>query len=120
MKPLCVLLGVTLLALLSGCATVEEPQATGGSRSDGVIDLSFEYGMFQKPVVKWDDALQRAQQRCEAWGYSDAERFGGVRTQCESENAYGDCLRTLVIIPYQCTGNPNSQNTQMAKPGVSD
>ena len=33
---------------------------TGGSRSDGTVRLSFEYGAFEKPHVDWDQATATA------------------------------------------------------------
>jgi hypothetical protein len=77
--------------------------ATGGSRADGTVNLSYEYGMFQKPIVNTQLAQVNAAQKCQAWGYTDAQAFGGGLRQCEERNEYG-CIRTLVTVTYQCTG----------------
>jgi len=98
------LAGLTLLAL-SSCATPMTPMPTGGDRAGGTVDMSFEVGAFQKPVIDWNQARETAKQRCAAWGYSDADAFGGQKTQCIASNAYG-CLRETVTMTYQCTGNP--------------
>ena len=45
------LLALAPLALLAGCATVSQMAATGGSRSDGIVRLSFEAGMFDKVAI---------------------------------------------------------------------
>ncbi len=89
---------------LSACATPETLQATGGSRADGTVNLSYEYGMFQKPVVDMNLALVTAQARCKAWGYTDAQAFGGQINHCQQFNGYGNCLNMLVTVTYQCTG----------------
>lgn len=100
-------IGVIVALTLAACATPEVLQATGGSRADGTVSLSFEYGLFQKPVVDWNQANATAAQRCAAWGYSSADRFGGVINRCEQYNQYG-CILTLVTVNYQCTGHPSS------------
>jgi len=93
-------------ALIAGCASQKEFVPTGGSRSDGTVSLSYEYGMFEKPQVYWNHANTEAAQRCAAWGYSGAEAFGGTMQKCEAVNGYGNCVRWLVTATYQCTGAP--------------
>ena len=93
------LVGVAILA--GGCATQKTLEATGGSRADGVIELAFEMGGFEKPVIDWNQAQTTAVQRCNAWGYNNAERFGGQKVQCTAWYQ-GSCVRQTVIIPYQC------------------
>jgi hypothetical protein len=90
--------------LLLGCSSVKTLQATGGSRADGVVDLSYEYGLFESPVVQWEDGAILASNRCKAWGYTNAEPFGGTTEQCMRVSNSGNCLRTLVTAKYQCTG----------------
>jgi hypothetical protein len=100
MKLRCLILATLLL---SACATEKELVPMGGSRADGIVRESFEFGAFQKPVVDWQQGAATAAQRCAAWGYSGAEAFGGHRTQCTAANAYG-CVAWIVTIEYQCTG----------------
>lgn len=92
------------ISILSGCATIKEPLPTGGSRSDGVIELSNEYGMFESPKIDWNKANISARQRCVAWGYADAEPFGVSKSQCQAYDGYGSCVRMYVTTSYQCTG----------------
>lgn len=94
---------IALLAMASGCATNITPQATGGSRSDGTIIMSYQFGGFQKPIVNWVAAQSTARHRCESWGYSGAEPFGGAQQQCVMWNGYG-CTRTQINMTYQCIG----------------
>ncbi len=93
-----------VLLFLTGCTSQKVLQATGGSRADGIVNLSYEVGMFENPVVDMSQADKIARKRCEAWGYTQAEAFGGHTTQCQAYNAYGNCLRAFVTVPYQCTG----------------
>jgi len=100
-------LGITLLSivLLSGCVTVKDWSATGGSRSDGVVRLSYEMGELEKPQLNEQQAVNLATQRCKTWGYTGAEAFGGVTRQCNSPGgAFGGCARWMVTKEFQCTG----------------
>ena len=90
---------------LNGCATTKEWAATGGSRSDGVVKLSYEYGLFEAPRVNAEQGLQLARSRCSAWGYSGAEAFGGTTRVC-NDSDYSGCNQWLVTAEYQCTGRP--------------
>lgn len=94
-------IGILLPVFFTGCATVKFPQATGGSRSDGIVELSFDYGAFEKPIVSWDIALDRAIERCKGWGYQSADPFGGSEEKCLNYNEYG-CIHRLITIKYQC------------------
>lgn len=89
------------LALLSGCASSKTMQATGGSKSDGTIELSYEYGPFEQPQVDLTAAQRTASLRCQAWGYSSAEAFGGGLSQCVAPGG-GMCNVTRVTHSYQC------------------
>ncbi len=87
---------------LTGCATTKTLQPVNGSKADGTITLSYEYGMFEKPVVDWDLAKATAKTRCVAWGYKNAEAFSGKQEHC-LEYSSGSCMRMQVNIIYQCT-----------------
>lgn len=94
---------VGLLLLVCGCATKKDMVATGGSRADGTVMLSYEIGSMQKAELDPGQGLTTARQRCQAWGYSDAEAFGGETRQCQAPSQYG-CLQWLVSVNYQCLG----------------
>jgi YecR-like lipoprotein len=101
-------LALVLTLLLAGCATQKELVPTGGSRADGIVRESYEFGGFEKPVVDYQQGANLAAQRCAGWGYTGAQGFGGSRSQCEFFNAYG-CVRWLVTVEYQCTGGTASR-----------
>src|SRR5690606_5187185 len=104
------MLFLTALVLgLSGCAVQKTLVPTGGSRADGTIELSYAFGMFETPKVDLAQGAQAASQRCKAWGYSDAEPFGGQKSTCQAFNGYGNCIRTLVTVEYQCIGAAQPQ-----------
>ena len=98
---------VAIVIAVAGCASIKIPQATGGSRADGIVELSYEYGVYEKPQVQWDQALITARQRCWAWDYQDAEPFGGTTSRCQAYNGYGNCVRFFVTAKYQCFGSNN-------------
>lgn len=89
--------------ILTACATpMIVPSATGGSKADGIIELSYEYNEYQKPVVDEQAALQIAQQRCNAWGYKKVNKFGGQKRQCVQRGTFTTCGITQVTVQYQC------------------
>jgi hypothetical protein len=89
---------------LTSCETIKVPEPTSGSRADGTVKLSYEVQQFEKPIVQWDAAQAAAEQRCKAWGYQSAEKFGGQETHCNAFNGNGGCVDTFVTVQYQCTG----------------
>lgn len=95
----------------TGCAVQKQWTATGGSRADGTVDLSYEYGMFQKPRLDEAQGVDLAASSCGGWGYTGAQPFGGTMSRCEAVNGYGNCIRFLVTRKYQCMGAPASSAT---------
>jgi len=98
-----VIMAFMAASAVGACATNVTMQPIGGSRADGVVRLAFTYGMFENPRVDQAAALASARQRCQSWGYTDAEPFGGAVTQCQQMSGYG-CAQTMVTVEYQCTG----------------
>jgi hypothetical protein len=92
-----------LICFLQGCATQKTLIPTGGSRADGTVKLSYEYGLFEKPQINLAQGEIAAKQKCAAWGYTDADAFGGVTTTCNQPTRNG-CERWFATIEYQCTG----------------
>ncbi|SHL76349.1 YecR-like lipoprotein [Roseovarius marisflavi] len=88
---------------LTACEAPKTPVPTGGSRSDALVELSYDVGPYEQAVVDWDTAQASAVKRCRAWGYSKADPFEGVREQCQQFNGYGSCMRGTVTRTYQCT-----------------
>lgn len=91
---------------LVGCASTKTWSATGGSRADATVRLSYEYGQFEKPQTSETEALNLAISRCKTWGYTGAEAFGGVTQQCSLPSGMG-CARFVVTKEFQCTGVGN-------------
>lgn len=105
-----------LALVLSGCATQKTWFATGGSKSDATVKLSYEYGLFEKPVVDYQQAAALANQKCTVWGYSGAEAFGGRMQTCNAHNGYGNCVDWTVTAEFQCTGGTTVQPVQRVPP----
>lgn len=97
-----------LFIVLGGCATPVTMEATGGSRSDGTVELSYNYNELESPVVDPGQALATAREKCGAWGYKDAEAFGEGVSQCSHYNGNGNCIAHIVTVTYQCIGSPSS------------
>ena len=74
-----IIIGLIILQIaLAGCATsvAKDFMATGGSRADGTIQLSYEHAAFEQPKIDFAKGLETARSRCAAWGYSSAEQGG--------------------------------------------
>jgi YecR-like lipoprotein len=99
---------ISVCIALASCAIPKTPEATGGSRADGTVKLSYEVNRFEKPIVQWDVAEQTATDKCRNWGYQSAEKFGGAESHCEG-NGYGGCDTALVTMTYQCIGSLTSK-----------
>ena len=91
-----------VVLLVTGCATAVSMSATGGSKSDGVVELSYEYGEFQQPVLDPAQGLEVAKKRCKAWGYNNAEAFDGGLNTCVIPGGFAGCARMRTTISYQC------------------
>ncbi|NHC07011.1 YecR family lipoprotein [Azonexus fungiphilus] len=104
---------IAIALLATGCASQKQLVPTSGSRADGIVKLSFDYGPFEKPQVNLAQGKAAAKQRCAAWGYTDAEAFGGGTKQCISPSSSG-CKRMQVTYEYQCTGT--GSNTEKIPP----
>lgn len=89
---------------LAACGTVTQMTPTGGSRADGIVELSYEYGPFNKVKLDPVAAQAQAKARCQTWGYQDAEAFGGVIRQCQMPGGLGGCSRWFATMKFQCTG----------------
>jgi hypothetical protein len=92
------------LTAVSGCTVDKQMVATGGSRSDGTVDLSYSVGAFEKANIDMVRAQNDALARCKAWGYSAAEAFGGEKRQCQIFDPYLNCSLWNVTMTFQCSG----------------
>jgi len=93
-------LSATLL-VIAGCSTPVTMVATGGSRADGTVTLSYEHDSLERPVVDMQQAAITAAEKCKVWGYTDAEPFGGAISHCADSHG---CDWRIVTATYQCTG----------------
>jgi uncharacterized protein YceK len=89
--------------VLVGCASVKPLYATGGSKSDGIVEVSYDYGWWEEPQVQWQDGITIATKRCQAWGYNSAEAFSRGKTECERYRG-NECMHYMATIKYQCLG----------------
>jgi len=97
------------VACLSACAVQKTMVPTGGSRADGTVEMSYEVGEFEQAKIDLAQAAKDAARRCQAWGYSDAEPFGGQKSQCQQRGGFGGCARTYVSMQFQCIGSDASK-----------
>lgn len=92
------LLGVLFL---QGCTYVKQWRASGGSRADGIVELSFilEGGLGIKAIADPEQGISEALPRCIAWGYSKTEPFGFIDQKCQFFDWIKSCVYTQ---KYQC------------------
>ena len=102
----------------AGCARKVNKDwvATGGSRADATIELSYEYyPNTEMPILNEQQGLDLAIARCRSWGYRSAEAFGGAKSVCNAWMGGFDgptCLQMLVTKQYQCLGRGSEASTK--------
>ncbi|WP_044028052.1 YecR family lipoprotein [Dinoroseobacter shibae] len=97
--------GALCLVTVVGCTEVTKvPVPTGGSRADASVTLSYNTNPYEIVTPDWETAQSSANARCQAWGYSRAEPFEGVQTQCQAFDGWGNCSSSVVSRTYQCLG----------------
>ena len=98
-------IGIFFCAIyLPGCAVQKQLVPIGGSRADGTVKLGYQYGAFEAPQLDAVQGINTAKQRCVAWGYKDAEAFGGYTQTCSDQTNSG-CVGWNVTVEYQCKGS---------------
>lgn len=97
---------LALCIAVAGCVNNvnKDLVATGGSRADGTVDLSYEQSSMESVKLDPAQGVAMARERCVAWGYKDAAPFGGETRMCQVSTNYG-CSQWLATIRYQCLGN---------------
>ncbi|HHR6067277.1 TPA: YecR family lipoprotein [Providencia alcalifaciens] len=76
--------------------------AVGGSKADGTVEMAYDVGAFETAKVDFNDAQNKATQKCKVWGYKKAEAFGGQKNNCLARNGFGNCMQSQIIVPFQC------------------
>ena len=89
---------------ISSCAVTREYAATGGSRSDGIVKLSYEVASYETAHVNEMQGLSLARRKCAGWAYKDAEPLGGTTRTCNVPG-FGNCQSWLITKEYQCLGS---------------
>ncbi|WP_330206152.1 YecR family lipoprotein [Pseudomonas sp. AM14(2022)] len=100
MKILIATLTLTAFAL-TGCATPKQWEATGGSKNDGVVQVSYELGQFESGQTNAAQGLTVAMERCKTWGYKNAEVTGSEKNICRTMGQF-NCLQTTITQDYLC------------------
>lgn len=99
------ILGLATGALAACVVPPVIPTSTGGSRADGIVEMSYTYAENVPQAIDWASATAEAQRRCNAWGYPRTEAFSGEKRTCEvyGEGAFATvCLRGTATRNFQC------------------
>ena len=94
---------ILLVLTMTGCAVQKNYGASGGSKSDGTVKMSYTYGLFQKVTVDERAALHSATARCAAWGYTRATAFDFIERKCTYFSQDGNCMSWMVTKEFQCS-----------------
>jgi len=100
-----------LLVALGGCATTKDWAVAGGSRADGVVELSHQSWMLQTAHEDEAHGAGLANFTCSEWGYAGARPSGGETEICNKETPLGQCIGWLVTRKYKCLGSPVQEST---------
>ena len=114
MKKILITLAVTIT--MTGCVSTKMVDVAAttihGSKADGSVTMGYmtrdDAYTIQLPNVDWKIVDNIASQKCKAWNYSEAKRFGDMtRTQCNMQqyDAWVGkmyCSEKLTLINYQC------------------
>ncbi len=93
-----------IVVFLTGCAVKKNYSAIGGSRADGIIQLSYDMTQFEMPQPDEQQGITLARRKCNAWGYSGAEPFEGTVRTC-NETTLSSCSSWRITKDYQCLGD---------------
>ena len=99
---------------LGGCATAEKWSASGGNRDQGLVRVSYEYAEFRQPEMDDADAEALALNRCNAWGYTQAEPIPGQLRQCANMDG-SNCNLWTVTREYQCSGAESTFASRLSR-----
>ncbi len=91
-------LAAAVLLTVSGCATQNDWEAVGGSKSDAVVRLSYELATFDNAIPDELEGIKLAKQRCSYWGFSGAKAFDVDTKTCADEQ----CRSYIITKEYQC------------------
>lgn len=96
-------LAIVSISLLSSCAlrTEREFQIFAGNKHTGIVELALDYDTREIPQVKTEQPEELALQRCQMWGYSQAQPIAAPEESCIQNNG-SRCLRARLRIQYQC------------------
>ena len=92
----------SLTLTLAACATTDKWTPAGGNREQGVVRIAYEYPEFEQPEMSETEAEKLALNRCNAWGFREAQPIAGRIRQCANMDA-GNCDLWSVTREYQCT-----------------
>ncbi len=92
------------LLMLTGCVSTQHWTAAGGNRDAGIVKLSYQYPESQPVELSDAQAEQLADNRCNVWGYAQADVIPGQVRECGGTDG-GRCSLWTVTREYQCSGD---------------
>jgi len=97
-----IILALATIALFTNCEVDKYLAVSGGSKANGTVELFYDYGSFQKPILHMEQGKAEASRRCQNWGYSGSEFFDVYTKKCITATTSG-CSVWRVTYNCQCT-----------------
>lgn len=91
---------LTAAVVLTGCTTYKLWTESAADSDLGVVQLSYEYRNFENPQVDERAGVNMARERCQDWGFRDAQRKSEDRQCVDGDKS--SCSRWKVLREYQC------------------
>ena len=89
------------IILFSSCHVTKDLDIVGGSKADAIVEMTYEYHLFQKVMLSWEESQEKATNTCREWGYISAKRFEKPKKDCIGWSKDG-CFKWRVTWQYQC------------------
>lgn len=92
-----------VLVCLSGCATSSN-HAPAETSSDSIVTVNQVYTGTEEQALDTGQANSVALKKCQARGYTNAEKLGPEQQTCTRYTGYYACFYHQVDQQYQCSG----------------
>ncbi len=106
-----------LMVISTGCSVVKTVDVIGTDNSEGIVQLGYSYGLFEKPKAQWDQALNKASAQCKSMGYLSAKTpaVNQPSRLCLENGQSGGCIKYADALNYECNLSPEAARQRQLK-----
>lgn len=95
---------IVLALSLHGCTVDIYPNMAASHKSDGEVTFVYTYGGdLVTPRVHWEQAMEKASNKCREWGYESAALYEQGVKECLGFNSSGNCRSWQIKHRAYCT-----------------